>query len=465
MRKSCLLILSLFALTCVRAAVRLPAVLTSNMVLQQQSNVKFWGWSDPGERIFITTSWDQRTDSVIGTRDGKWQLLLPTPAAGGPYTIEVKASNRIVLENVLIGEVWVCSGQSNMEMCETWGLPDVKEELPLCNNTNIRFFQVPRTTAAYPQDDCKAQWTACDSNTLKKFSAVGYFFGKKLNKELNVPVGLIQAAWGGTPAEVWTPAELVNGDTSLQRTAAKQKPSNGWPYIPGYCYNAMLAPLTSFSVAGVLWYQGESNTVAPFTYERLLTTMIAAWRKAWSKPLSFYYVQIAPFAYGVKDQGSVLREQQAKCEQLENTGMVVISDLVEDTSDIHPKNKHDVGLRLANRALAETYHKKDIVYKSPTYQTMQEMAGKIVLSFSDAGDGLVVRGPEIKELLIAGEDSIFYPARVKIEGSRITVSAKQVKKPVVVRYQYSNAGIGNLFSKQGLPVAPFRTDDWRITLN
>src|ERR1700754_1347333 len=220
-----------------------------------------------------------------------------------------------------------------MEMSETWGLPDVKEELPVCSNANIRFFQVPRTTASYPQDDCNAQWTACDSNTLKKFSAVGYFFGKKLNRELNVPIGLIQVAWGGTPAEVWTPADLVNGDTGLKNMAAKQEPKDGWPYSPGFCYNAMIAPLTSFSAAGVLWYQGEGNTGAPSNYARMLTTMIASWRKAWSMPLSFYYVQIAPFTYKVKDQGSVLREQEAKCEGLENTGMVVISDLVEDTTN------------------------------------------------------------------------------------------------------------------------------------
>ena len=466
MRKICLVFLCLFALSSVRAVVRLPAVLTSNMVLQQQTQVKLWGWSEPGEKVRITTSWDHRTDSAKGSRDGRWQIMVATPVAGGPYSIEISGSNRIVLENVLIGEVWVCSGQSNMEMNLNWGhMPDVQQELATCKNTNIRFFHVPKTTAAYPQDDCPAQWTVCDSNTLKDFSAAGYFFGKKLNAELHVPIGLIEAAWGGTPAEVWTPADLVNGDTSLKNTAAKQKPSDGWPYSPGYCYNAMIAPLTSFPAAGVLWYQGEGNTEAPLNYEKLLTTMIASWRKAWSLPLSFYYVQIAPFAYKVKDQGSVLREQEAKCEGIENTGMVVISDLVEDTTNIHPKNKHDVGLRLAGWALAETYHRKDVVYRNPTYRTMQVEGDKAVLSFSDVGDGLVVKGPEVKELFIAGSDGVFYPAQVKVSGSRLTVSAKPVKKPVAVRYQFSNSGIGNLFNKQGLPVAPFRTDDWVVFEN
>jgi len=465
MRKRCLFFLFFFGLTDAWAAVRLPAVLMSNMVLQQQSQVKLWGWSEPGERIGITTSWNHRTDSAKGTRDGKWQVWVATPSAGGPYTIEINGYNHIVLDNVLIGEVWVCSGQSNMEMNMNWGhLPDVQQELATCNNTNIRFFHVPKTTAAYPQDDCPGQWTACDSNTLKDFSAVGYFFGKKLNKELNVPIGLIEAAWGGTPAEVWTPGELVNADTALKNAAAKLKPADWWPHLPGYCYNAMLAPLTSYSVAGALWYQGESNTGTPFTYEKLLTTMIGSWRKAWNKPLSFYYVQIAPFTYGVKDQAGVLREQEAKVGRLEGTGMVVVSDVTGDTTDIHPKNKHDVGLRLAAWALAETYHKKGLLYKSPAYQNMQQSGDKIVLNFSDAGEGLEVKGKEVKDLWVAGEDKVFYPAQAKVEGSRLTVSAKQVKKPVAVRYQFSNAGIGNLFSKQGLPVAPFRTDDWAITL-
>jgi len=465
MKRSCLFLFLFLGFAGLRAEVRLPAVLASNMVLQQRSNVKFWGWSEPGERIYVTTSWDRGTDSVRGSRDGKWELLLATPAAGGPYTIEIKGSNRIVLENVLIGEVWVCSGQSNMEMCEAWGLPDVKEELPVCANPKIRFFQLPKTTAVHPQDDCSAKWAQCDSNTLRRFSAVGYFFGKRLNRELNVPIGLVEAAWGGTPAEVWTPAELVTRDTVLRNAAAKQKPSDGWPFSPGYCYNGMIAPLTSLEAAGVIWYQGEGNTVAPWSYSQLFTTMIAAWRKAWGRPLSFYYVQIAPFTYGEKDQGSLLREQQAKSQQMENTGMVVISDITGDTTDIHPKDKHDVGWRLANWALADTYHRQDMVYRNPNYLAMQVQDDGVVITIGETGGGLVVKGQEVKELVIAGEDRVFYPAKARIEGSRIIVSSKEVKKPVAVRYQFSNSGVGNLFGKSGLPVAPFRTDGWEVVLN
>jgi sialate O-acetylesterase len=347
-----------------------------------------------------------------------------------------------------------------MEMCETWGLPDVKRELPSCYNSNIRFFHVPRTTATYPQDDCKAQWAVCDSNELKTFSAAAYFFGKELNRVLNVPIGLVEVAWGGTPAEVWTPANAVTGDSVLKTAADLLKPSNGWPFLPGYCYNGMIAPLTPFTIAGALWYQGESNTGTPHTYGQLLTTLIGSWRSAWNGMLPFYYVQIAPYTYGVKDQASLLREQQAACQDLGNTGMVVISDLVDDTTNIHPKDKHDVGLRLANWALAETYHRAGVIYKNPRYQSMAVKSGKLTLTFTGAPGGLVVNGPVVREIFVAGDDKIFYPADTRVEGNQLIVSAPQVKNPVAARYQFSNAGIGNLFSQEGLPMAPFRTDSW-----
>ena len=462
MRRLCLLSLSVSLFVFCQANVRLPNVLSSNMVLQQRSQVSLWGWCEPREKVEITTSWDGKLDSVRGSRDGKWSLTIATPAAGGPYTISIKGYNRITLDNILIGEVWICSGQSNMEMSETWGLPDVKADLPSCYNPNIRFFHVPRTTAAYPQDDCSGKWAVCDSNELKHFSAVAYFFARKLNGDLNVPIGVIQAAWSGTPAEVWTPAGLVDGDPVLKAAAERQKPSTGWPYMPGYCYNAMIAPLTPYVIAGALWYQGESNVEAPQTYGKLLSTMIASWRGAWNAPLPFYYVQIAPFSYEVKDQGAIVREQEARTMRLEHTGMVVISDLVTDTEDIHPKDKHDVGLRLANWALAETYHRSGITFRNPTFQSMEIKGDKAILTITDAPDGLLLKGKEAIELAIAGEDKVFYPAKVKIEGSRIIVSAPAVKKPVAVRYEFDNAGIGNIFGKEGLPLAPFRTDDWPV---
>jgi sialate O-acetylesterase len=443
------------------ANIRLPSVISAGMVLQQRSSDRLWGWCEPEERIRITTSWDHRVDSVVGTRDGKWEIRVPTPGAGGPYSIELKGYNTIVLDNVLIGEVWVCSGQSNMEMCETWGLPDVKNELPSCYNDRIRLFHIPRTTAFYPQDDCHAHWAVCDSNELKSFSAVGYFFGKKLNKELNVPVGIIEAAWGGTPAEVWTPASIISSDTVLKNASTLIKPANGWPCLPGYCYNGMIAPVVPFNIAGAIWYQGEGNTGNAGTYGRLLTTMVGSWRKAWDKPLPFYYVQIAPFSYGSDPAGTIIREQESNTQQLAGTGMVVISDITGDTTNIHPKDKHDVGLRLANWALAETYHREGIVYKNPMYQNMTVKGNTIEISIMNAATGLTVKGGLAKEVFVAGEDKVFYPAETRLEGSLLIISSRQVKKPVAVRYQFSNAGIGNIFGKEGLPLAPFRTDDWK----
>src|SRR5215217_2313986 len=226
------------------ANITLPSVIGSNMVLQQQSSVKFWGWGDPTEKVFITPSWTSNTDSTIVASDGKWQLSLTTPAAGGPYSIIIKGRNTITLTNVLLGEVWVCSGQSNMEMNYYWGLPDVKEELPHAANSNIRFFTIPRTTALHPQENCRGEWMQCDSNTLKSFSAVAYFFGKKLNKDLNVPIGLINTSWGGTPADAWTPAPAVLANSELKEAATKLPASTGWPVIPGSTFNAMIAPIT-----------------------------------------------------------------------------------------------------------------------------------------------------------------------------------------------------------------------------
>jgi len=464
MRKLCLLAALVAGMLSARANVRLPNVLSSNMVLQQRSQTNLWGWCEPGEKIRVVASWNDKVDSVQGSRDGRWKIPLPTPAAGGPYTITIKGQNTVILENILIGEVWVCSGQSNMEMCESWGLPDVKAELPSCSNPNIRFFRIPRTTSTHPQDDCPGKWAACDSNELKYFSAVGYFFGKKLNKDLNVPIGLIEASWGGTPAEVWTPSEMITGDPSLKASSERLQPANGWPYLPGYCFNGMIAPITPFAIAGAIWYQGEGNTANADAYNKTFTTMIAAWRSAWNAPLPFYYVQIAPFTYGANNMGTIVREQQAKTMHLENTGMVVVSDIVGDTTDIHPKNKHDVGLRLANWALAETYHRSGITYKDPTYQSMEVKGDKITLTIDNAPTGLVLKGSEPQTLVIAGEDHVFYPAKAKLEGNKLVVSAAAVKKPVAVRYQFTNAGVGNIAGKEGLPLAPFRTDDWPLPL-
>ncbi|MDZ7292206.1 MAG: sialate O-acetylesterase [candidate division KSB1 bacterium] len=414
------------------------------------------------EKIRVMVDWDTTIYATTGLRTAKWSVKIKTPAAGGPYQIIINGYNVVVLEDVMIGEVWLCSGQSNMEWSGAHGLPQSLEEAPHATNPNLRLFNITKATSDYPQEDCHASWRVCNPEDMKHFSAVGYFFGKKLHEELKVPVGLINASWGGTPAEVWTPKELVENDPVLKEAATKVSQSVPyWPIIPGQSFNAMISPITNFQIAGAIWYQGESNVGTWSTYQALFTTMIGAWRKAWQRDFPFYYVQIAPWSgYGENNACAFLREAQTKSLSYPNTGMVVVSDLVDDITNIHPKNKRDVALRLANLALAETYGKAGIVYKSPMYKSMKVEGDKIRIYFDHAEAGLMSKGGDPTEFYIAGADKNFQPAIAKIEGNTVVVWNKSVKKPVAVRFGFSNAAMPNLFSKEGLPVNLFRTDDW-----
>lgn len=446
----------------VAAEVRLPAIIASHMVLQQNTTVQLWGWSGPNEKITITTGWDTAAHTATGSSGAKWNVGLQTPAAGGPYTITIKAGNTIVLEDVMIGEVWVCSGQSNMEMNVNWGLPQYADDVTKATNTNIRFFQVPKITADYPQDDMKGTWVVCTPDEMKRFSAAGYFFGLKLQQELRRPVGLINTSWSGTPAEVWTPATLVENDTVLKTAAGMLKPAAGWPIAPGLCYNTMLYPFIKYPIAGAIWYQGEANVGTSSTYRQLFTAMIGAWRKAWHNDFPFYFVQIAPFAgYGSDNHnGALLREAQTKSLSLQGTGMVVTSDLVNDIKDIHPKLKKEVGVRLADYALAETYGRKNTAYKSPVYKNMKIEKGRIRIYFENAANGLVSKGAAPADFYISGTDRQFVPAQAKIEGSSVVVWNTNLTNPEAVRFGFTNASMPNIFSKEGLPVNLFRTDNW-----
>lgn len=459
---SLLLVVSVLQFISAKAAVRLPSIYSSHMVLQQNSKMTFWGWAAPSESIEIQFSWNGKTEKVTATRDAKWQIQINTPAAGGPFTISFKASNTIVLEDVMIGEVWLCSGQSNMEWSSLNGNKQAIEEVPQANNPNIRLFNVPKTTANYPQDDCYASWKTCTPEEMKSFSAVGYFFGKKLQKDLNVPIGLINASWGGTAAEVWTPAPVIEQSVEFKQALALSGATPWWPIDAGKAYNAMIAPLTQYTIAGALWYQGESNTSKAESYSRLFTDMIKSWRKAWDIDFPFYYVQIAPFTYGTPFEGALLREAQTKSMWLPKTGMVVISDLVDNIQDIHPQNKVDVATRLANWALAETYGKKSIIYRSPQYKAMRVEGTRIVVQFDFAPSGLISKNGAITGFEVAGDDRQFYPATAVIEGSNVILTCPQVKVPAAIRFGFSNTSMPNLFSKEGLPVDMFRTDGWPV---
>lgn len=458
---ACLIIL-LVACLPAAAQLRLPSILAPGMVLQQNDSVALWGWGGPGAKVTVNTSWDNHEYSTIVNSGAAWKLKVKTPAAGGPYTINIKNGNTIVLDNVLIGEVWVCSGQSNMEMNYNWGIKTMAPEIPTSYNNNIRFFQLPKATAAYPQDDIRAEWTVCDSNTVKTFSTVGYFFGRKLQQRLNIPIGLINASWGGTPTEVWSPKEAIENNEVLKTSAEKIQPYAGWPVKPGLTYNAMIAPLINFSIAGAIWYQGEGNTGNHTTYQQAFTTMIEEWRKAWKKEFPFYFVQIAPFRYGNNNIGALIQEQQSKAMSHPKVGMVVTTDLIDTITDIHPKKKKEVGLRLAGWALAETYQQPGILYKSPAYKNAEAKAGKMVINFDNAPNGLIAKDKAITGFYISGANEAWYPAEAKLEKDKITVWSKEVKEPAFVRYGFGNTLIGNVFSKEGLPVIPFRTDNWVV---
>lgn len=445
------------------AIIRLPPIMSSNMVLQQNSQATLWGWADASERFTIICSWKNTVDSVTAFNSGKWKTKVSTPLAGGPYTITIKGRfNTIVLENILIGEVWICSGQSNMEMSNT---QQIKDELPNSKNDSIRFFTVAKATSECPQDFADGKWVSCNEETLKRFSAAGYFFGKKLHQELNVPIGLIQSAWSGTPVELWEPDDVIESDSVMKEAATKIKNVTYRPNKPGMIYNAMIYPISNYTIAGIIWYQGEGNTPRAYAYEKMFTGMIGAWRKQFEQDFPFYYVQIAPYAsYETPYEAALLMEQQTRSLSYPKTGMVVITDLVDNIKSQHPLNKLDVGLRLANIALAETY-KKNIpvaVYKNPMYKRMEVSKGKINLYFDNAPNGFMVKGNETQptEFLIAGGDKNFLPAEVKLEKSRIVVWNKQIPNPVAVRFSFTNISMSNVFNKEGLPITPFRTDNW-----
>jgi sialate O-acetylesterase len=459
MKKNLFFLTTLFFVSQSQAQIRLPHILSNGMVLQQNSKVSLWGWASPAEKISIQPSWTKDTLKTVTDGNGKWILKVNTPKAGGPYQIKFLGNDTITLNDVWLGEVWVCSGQSNMEFTYNWRkTKDVAADFSTCNQYQLHFFQIPKTTAFTPQENCEGNWKNCDSNTVKNFSAVAYFFGKMLNQNLHVPVGLISSNWGGTPAETWTPDSIVKSNPVLKAGQEKLKISPWWPIGSGLAYNGMIAPLTNFNISGTIWYQGESNVDTYSTYAELFKDMITSWRKAWNEDFPFYFVQIAPFKYGNTDNAAYLRQAQTEALVLPKTGMVVTSDLVSDTNDIHPQDKHDVGYRLAEIALNETYGQKQFDKFSPLYVSSRLEGDRVVIQLSNANKGLYAKGGKIKDLYIAGKDGVFYPAEVKLMLNIITVYNKKISKPVFVKYGFNNTQMGNLFNKENMPVAPFKIE-------
>ncbi|SFV02182.1 sialate O-acetylesterase [Pontibacter akesuensis] len=466
MRKSitCLCIaLVMCSLSPLFANVGLPAIFNSHMILQQKAEVVIWGWGKAQEPVSVTTSWNQQTVKTETNPNGQWRVTVNTPAAGGPYSITVQGYNTIKLEDVLIGEVWLVSGQSNMEWSARAGIDNAEEAVRGANHPNIRFFNVQHRTADAPQLDLGGQWVPSTPETMIDFSAIAYFFGRELHQELDVPIGLINSSWGGTPAEVWVAPEVTASDPGLAEAAKKIAPMEWAPHEPGKTYHAMLAPLIPYRIAGVLWYQGETNTAAPQSYARLFPALINRWRSEWGYDFPFYYAQIAPFKYGRPLEGVLLRDAQRKALSVPGTGMVVTSD-IGNINDIHPRNKQDVGKRFANLALNKTYGRKNLPFSGPLYREMKTEGSKVRLYFDHAENGLVMKGKQLTHFEIAGEDQQFVPAKARVDGKTLVVSAPGVKKPVAVRFAWSNTAEPNLFNKEGLPASSFRTDDWPIPL-
>lgn len=445
-------------------AVELPRIFGNGMVLQQKSEVTIWGWGKSGEEITVTGSWDGKAVKVKTSPQARWQLKLSTPAAGGPYTLRIQGYNLIEFADVLIGEVWLVSGQSNMEWSARMGIDSAEQEVAAANYPNIRFFSVSHRTADAPQLDLGGQWMAATPQTMQDFSAVAYFFGRELHQQLGVPIGLINSSWGGTPAEVWMQPEVIATKPELAKTADKHKEVPWCPVTPGSAYYSMIAPLIPYQIAGVLWYQGEANTAFPHTYSELLSTLIGNWRSLWGYEFPFYFAQIAPFAYGRPQEGVMVRDEQRQTLRIPKTGMVVTSD-IGNTEDIHPTNKQDVGRRFANIALNKTYGKKELPVSGPLYREMKVEGNKIRLYFDHAEQGLISQGKELTHFEIAGPDQQFVPAKARIDGNTLVVSAGKVKKPVAVRFAWSNTAEPNLFNTAGLPASSFRTDDWEIALD
>ncbi|WP_291285596.1 sialate O-acetylesterase [Flavobacterium sp.] len=440
------------------ASVTLPNIFGDNMVLQRNSEVKIWGWANSKEEITLISGWDNQKYQATVNQQGQWEIAVKTPEAGGPYTIFIKGIEEIVLRNILIGEVWVCAGQSNMEMSASWGIDNEEEEVKNATDAAIRFFNVPQLTAAKPQSALLGKWTESTPETMKDFSAIGYFFAKRLREDLkNVPIGLISSNWGGTAAEIWMPEEIVQNDPVLAENARKFNEQEYEPRQPGRAYNAMIHPIVGFKIAGTIWYQGESN-VGSLVYDQTMAALIDSWREAWKDDFPFYYVQIAPY----KTRGNnffnvILRDSQRKLlHKVPKTGMVVISD-VSNVKEIHPKDKKPVGIRLANLALAETYKIKSNLVNGPLFKDFIVEEHKIIVSF-DAANGLHFKNENSTQFEMAGADGIFYSAEASILKDQVILTSKKVLHPVKIRFAWGNTIQSDLLNEANLPASCFITD-------
>jgi sialate O-acetylesterase len=487
------LLMAALAATCIiaagrpaTAALRMPAVFSENMVLQAGMPVPVWGWAAAGEKITVKFAGQEK--SATAGADGKWALKLDTlkcSAKPEQMTVTGADGQAVNIANVLVGEVWLGSGQSNMEM-HVSGCLDFDNVKADAKYPDIRMFTVKRLPSGVPMDDVTGTWVVCTPETVGNFSATLYFFGRKIHKDLGVPMGLIHSSWGGTRIEPWTPpcgfaavAELKDISDKLAPTTASSKQPTKGQGNPTGLYNGMIHGLIPYALRGATWYQGESNGGEGESYFHKMRALIGGWRQLWGEgDLPFYFVQLATFKApndkpeGGDDWAKVL-EAQALSLSIPNTGMAVLSD-IGDAKNIHPKNKQDVGERLALWALAKDYGKKDLVYSGPIFKSAKIEGATMVISFDNVGSGLMVgkkdglapaqevAGGELKGFAIKGDDGQWHWADAKIVGPTVVVSCKDVSKPVAVRFAFTtNRAHCNFYNKEGLPAVGFRTDtEW-----
>lgn len=498
------------------ADVKLPAAFSNHMVLQHNTSVPVWGWADAGEKVTVQIS--KQTKTTVANAEGKWMLKLEKVKAGGPYTITVTGKNKIVITDVYAGEVWICSGQSNMDMTVAkedryWcGVFNEAEEVANANYPLIRVFDTDFTPSATPQNDVVGKWEVVSPQTIGHLSAVAYFFARDVQQKINVPIGLITTSYGASTAEAWVREEaLINEPVCkplvdsfkkklnkyLTDTAAQSRylvdrdkwqksadsakatgkttprgPRNPDPvrdqHNASVLWNGMVKPLVPYAFRGALWYQGESNSPTAKIYHQIMETLITDWRKQWNQGnFPFLYVQLANIGKTYDSMPArggneaIKREAQLQNLSIPNTAMAVAIDNADptDMNNVHPKNKQDIGNRLAVAALATVYGEK-IVYSGPIYNKMEITANTIKLYFKHTGSGLMAKDGELKGFAIAGEDKKFVWAKAKIEGNTVIVSCPDIDEPVAVRYGWGNNPPTSLYNKENLPASPFRTDSF-----
>ena len=468
MRKLFLLTALFAAATTINAKVVLPKIFASGMVMQQQTDANLWGEAKADATVKIATSWNKKTVSVKAGNDGKWTAKIQTPAAGGPYSITFNDGEKTVIDNILVGELWICSGQSNMEMpmkgFKNQPVENAVEDILHSGDSKMRLFTVKRTSLFQPATDVVGEWKEASPEAVRNFSATAYYFGRELRRMLNVPVGLIVTSSGGSSCEAWMNRNWLKAFPQIELPASQEtiKSKNRTATV---LYNGMLHPLVGISMRGVIWYQGEENVSRSGYYADLFSRMIKGWREEWKEgDFPFYYCQIAPYDYNIIGWGqynsAFLREQQAKAEKMnKNVGMACLMDAGLEYG-IHPRKKQLAGMRLALLALDKTYGIKGITSETARYKDVEFKGDTAVITFERAGMWVYGKDGLKSDLFeVAGEDRVFHPAKAWIERSKLYVKCDEVKKPVAVRYAFKDWADGDLFC-DGLPVSSFRTDNW-----